>query len=146
MEYSFYVKDMEDCITVVDVYDSAALIGKDFEYLIEQYGVEAVTDLMPKVIRVLEQLEYLAAQSEKENENIVQLEATIRRLNSDKEERNRERQRYEQVRGWLELRYGFVHKSQTVRLRLRLCLLIGGYLFCHIHRDVFLITRFCRNL
>lgn len=88
---------MEDFITVVDVYDSAALIGKDFEYLIEQYGVEVVTELMPKVIRVLEQLEFLAAKNEKENEELIQMQATVKRLNSEKEERNKERQRYEQV-------------------------------------------------
>lgn len=89
---------MEDYVSVVDVYDSAALIGKDFEYLIEQYGVEAVTDLMPKTIRVLEQLEYLAAKNEKENEEVLQLEATVKRLTSEKEERIKERRRYEQVR------------------------------------------------
>lgn len=97
METSYYRKEMEDYITVVDVYDSAALIGKDFEYLIEQYGVEAVTDLMPKVIRVLEQLEFLAAKNEKENEELLQMEATVKRLSSEKEERSKERQRYEQV-------------------------------------------------
>lgn len=88
---------MEDYLSVVDVYDSAALIGKDFEYLIEQYGVEAVTELMPKVIRVLEQLEFLASKNEKENDELMQLELTIKRLNSEKEERTKERQRYEQV-------------------------------------------------
>lgn len=97
MEQFFYCKDMDDCATVVDVYDSAALIGKDFEYLIEQYGVEAVTDLMPKVIRVLEQLEYLASKNERENEVILQMESTITRLNLEKEERNKERQIYEKV-------------------------------------------------
>ena len=98
MESSYYSKEMEDYVSVVDVYDSAALIGKDFEYLIEQYGVEAVTDLMPKVIRVLEQLEFLAAKNEKENDELMQLELTIKRLNCEKEERNKERQKYEQVR------------------------------------------------
>ena len=89
---------MEDYVSVVDVYDSAALIGKDFEYLIEQYGVEAVTDLMPKVIRVLEQLEYLAGKHEKENEELLQLESTIKRLHNEKEQRVTERQQYEQVK------------------------------------------------
>lgn len=97
MEQSFYCKDMDDCATVVDVYDSAALIGKDFEYLIEQYGVEAVTDLMPKVIRVLEQLEYLASKNERENEVLLQMESTITRLNIEKEERSKERRLYEKV-------------------------------------------------
>lgn len=98
MENSYYRKEMEDYVSVVDVYDSAALIGKDFEYLIEQYGVEAVTDLMPKVIRVLEQLEYLAGKHEKENEELLQLESTIKRLHNEKEQRVTERQQYEQVK------------------------------------------------
>ncbi|XP_067934561.1 RILP-like protein 1 isoform X2 [Watersipora subatra] len=96
MESSLYRKEMEDYVSVVDVYDSAALIGKDFEYLIEQYGVETVTDLMPKVIRVLEQLEYLAGKYEKENEELLHLESTIKRLHSEKDERTKERQQYEQ--------------------------------------------------
>ncbi|KAF6029869.1 RILPL1 [Bugula neritina] len=98
MESSYYrtIKDMEEYVSVVDVYDSAALIGKDFEYLIEQYGVEAVTDLMPKVIKVLEQLEFLAAKSEKENDELLELVSTIKRLQSEKEERAKEKARYEQ--------------------------------------------------
>lgn len=36
-------------ITVVDVYDLAAAIGKDFERLIDQFGAESVRTLMPKV-------------------------------------------------------------------------------------------------
>lgn len=36
-------------ITVVDVYDLAAAIGKDFERLIDQYGTDCVRGLMPKV-------------------------------------------------------------------------------------------------
>lgn len=100
MESSYYrtIKDMEEYVSVVDVYDSAALIGKDFEYLIEQYGVEAVTDLMPKVIKVLEQLEFLAAKSEKENDELLELVSTIKRLQSEKEERAKEKARYEQVK------------------------------------------------
>lgn len=36
-------------ITVVDVYDLAASVGKDFEKLIEQFGDESVRQIMPKV-------------------------------------------------------------------------------------------------
>ncbi len=36
-------------ITVVDVYDLASAIGKDFERLIDQFGTECVRELMPKV-------------------------------------------------------------------------------------------------
>jgi len=36
-------------VTVVDVYDLASVIGKDFELLIDRFGTESVTHLMPKV-------------------------------------------------------------------------------------------------
>ena len=48
-------------LTVVDVYDQAAIIGKEFECIIDNFGADAVTSLMPKVIRILEQLEILAS-------------------------------------------------------------------------------------
>jgi hypothetical protein len=36
-------------LTVVDVYDLAAAIGKDFECLIDQHGADSLRSLMPKV-------------------------------------------------------------------------------------------------
>ncbi|XP_033106935.1 RILP-like protein 1 isoform X4 [Anneissia japonica] len=44
-------------LTVVDVHGIAADIGEELKKLIEDYGSESVTDLMPLIIRVLEQLE-----------------------------------------------------------------------------------------
>lgn len=38
-------------MTVVDVYDLASVIGKDFERIIDQFGADSVTHLMPKVCR-----------------------------------------------------------------------------------------------
>ncbi|CAF4749789.1 unnamed protein product, partial [Rotaria magnacalcarata] len=32
-------------LTVLDVYDEAALIGKDFERIIDAYGTETIRDL-----------------------------------------------------------------------------------------------------
>lgn len=37
-------------ITVVDVYDLAASIGKDFERIIDLFGSDSVRQIMPKVI------------------------------------------------------------------------------------------------
>ncbi|OWF36909.1 RILP-like protein-like [Mizuhopecten yessoensis] len=87
-----------DNISVVDVYDQAAGIGKEFEKLIEGYGVEAVTDLMPKVIKSLEQLETLAARYEKETNEISDLKFLIEKLEVEKNEKQQERLRYEEVR------------------------------------------------
>ncbi len=39
-------------LTVVDVYDLAAAIGKDFERLIDQFGTDCVRSLMPKVTEI----------------------------------------------------------------------------------------------
>lgn len=36
-------------ITVVDVYDLAASIGKDFERIIDEFGNDSVRQIMPKV-------------------------------------------------------------------------------------------------
>lgn len=92
------MNDSFESVTVVDVYDQAAGIGKEFEKLIENYGVEAVTDLMPKVIKALEQLESLAGRYEKESSEISELRYTIDKLENEKQERTQERQRYEEVR------------------------------------------------
>ncbi|KAJ8312821.1 hypothetical protein KUTeg_010194 [Tegillarca granosa] len=89
-------EEVEDSVTVVDVYDQAAGIGKEFEKLIESYGVDSVTDLMPKVIKALEQLETLAGKYERENSEIAELRYTIDKLENEKIERNQERIRYEQ--------------------------------------------------
>merc|ERR1719154_309110 len=44
-------------LNLVDVYDIAADIGKEFEHLIDQHGAEQVTSLMQKVISALEHVE-----------------------------------------------------------------------------------------
>lgn len=83
-------------VTVTDVYDQAAGIGKEFEKLIESYGVDAVTDLMPKVIRALEQLENLASKYEKESSEINELRYVIDKLEAEKADKTQERIRFEE--------------------------------------------------
>lgn len=84
-------------MTVVDVYDAAALIGKEFERIIDAFGAECVTELMPKVISVLEQLEELASSNQKENAEISELKFAVERLTAEKVAKTEERHRYEQV-------------------------------------------------
>ncbi|XP_039627940.1 RILP-like protein 1 isoform X1 [Polypterus senegalus] len=50
-------------LTVMDVYDIAALVGQEFERILDQYGCEALSRLMPKVVRVLEILEVLVSRN-----------------------------------------------------------------------------------
>lgn len=90
-------EDGDEVITVVDVYDQAASIGKEFEKMIETFGVESVTELMPKVIKALENLETLAARYERENTEINELRDTIEKLEAEKNEKAQERIRYEEV-------------------------------------------------
>ncbi|KAG5281261.1 hypothetical protein AALO_G00069190 [Alosa alosa] len=50
-------------LTVMDVYDIAAVMGQEFERIIDQYGCESLTRIMPKVVRVLEILEVLVGRN-----------------------------------------------------------------------------------
>ncbi|KAK6295886.1 hypothetical protein J4Q44_G00335990 [Coregonus suidteri] len=61
------VKKTEGCfertrsaLTVDDVYEIAKLIGSEVEKLIDRYGKESVTVLVPKIVKVLELLESFA--------------------------------------------------------------------------------------
>ena len=48
-------------VSVLDVYDLASDIGKEFEKIISAHGNEFVQGLMPKVICVLELLEKISS-------------------------------------------------------------------------------------
>ena len=48
-------------VSVLDVYDLASDIGKEFEKIISVHGNEFVQGLMPKVICVLELLEKISS-------------------------------------------------------------------------------------
>uniref|UniRef100_A0A915PF91 Uncharacterized protein n=1 Tax=Setaria digitata TaxID=48799 RepID=A0A915PF91_9BILA len=82
-------------ITVVDVYDLAASIGKDFERIIDQFGNDSVRQIMPKVISALETLESLANHNEKENEEILMLKKTVERLENEKQMKQQDRIKFE---------------------------------------------------
>ncbi|KAJ8956374.1 hypothetical protein NQ318_015112 [Aromia moschata] len=82
-------------VTVVDVYDIASDIGKECEKIIDQYGADAVTSLMPKVINALELLENLATKNERENTQLHELQAKISQLENDKLEKAEYRQKFE---------------------------------------------------
>ena len=84
-------------ISVVDVYDLASEIGKEFEKIIDRTGAEAVTGLMPRVINALEHLEKLATRHESTSSYIQELRATITTLENEKIGKAEDRQRYERV-------------------------------------------------
>lgn len=84
-------------LSVVDVYDMAQDIGREFESIIDAYGTDAITGLMPKVVSALEQMEILAMKNERENTTVDDLRATIQQLEMDKQERTEDRIKYEKV-------------------------------------------------
>ncbi|XP_071447833.1 RILP-like protein homolog isoform X2 [Hetaerina americana] len=93
-----YYSEMEECdqdVSVVDVYDIASEIGKEFEKIIDTHGTEAVTSLMPKVINALEHLERLATKNDRENTTVQELRARISHLEHDKIEKAEGRLRFE---------------------------------------------------
>ncbi|KAK5638223.1 hypothetical protein RI129_012518 [Pyrocoelia pectoralis] len=87
--------DIIDDVTVVDVYDIASDIGKECEKIIDLYGADAVTSLMPKVISALELLENLAVNNERENTELLELKSKISQLENDKIEKAEYRQKFE---------------------------------------------------
>lgn len=82
-------------VSVVDVYDIASEIGKECERMIDKFGAEAVTGLMPKVISALELLENLATRNEREVTTVQELTSRISQLENDKIGKAEDRQRFE---------------------------------------------------
>ncbi|KAK3778120.1 hypothetical protein RRG08_052268 [Elysia crispata] len=83
-------------ISVTDVYDQAAGIAHEFDKLIHNYGNDAVTELMPRVIKSLEQLENLASRYEKDVEEINQLRFKVEKLEAEKVDKAQERAKFDQ--------------------------------------------------
>ncbi|XP_076644390.1 rab interacting lysosomal protein like isoform X2 [Halictus rubicundus] len=97
---NYTTSNMEDYavlsdVSVVDVYDIASEIGKECENLIDSFGVQSVTNLMPKVIHALELLESLATKNERENTIVQELRAKISQLESAKIGKAEDKQRFE---------------------------------------------------
>lgn len=89
-------------MSVVDVYDLASDIGKECEKIIDGYGADTVTALMPKVITVLELLEAMATRNETENTRMQELTDRIAHLESERQEKAVFRERFEKV--WVKIR------------------------------------------
>jgi hypothetical protein len=92
-----FSSDDVDNLTVVDVYDIAASLGRDFEAIINAYGVGCIAELMPKIINVLEQLEVLVSRNQKDNAEIAELKYSVERLHTEKRTKAEDRQKYEKV-------------------------------------------------
>lgn len=84
-------------LTVMDVYDMAAVVGQEFERIIDQYGCEALSRLMPKVVRVLEILEVMVSRGSMSPET-EELRLELDRLRMERLERLEKEKRHRQVR------------------------------------------------
>ncbi|XP_078812189.1 RILP-like protein 1 isoform X2 [Oryzias latipes] len=81
-------------LTVMDVYDMAAVVGQEFERIIDQYGCEALSRLMPKVVRVLEILEVMV--SRRMSPETEELRLELDRLRMERLERLEKEKRHRQ--------------------------------------------------
>ncbi|XP_058061259.1 RILP-like protein homolog [Anopheles bellator] len=87
--------NVADKFTVVDVYDLALDIGKEFEVIIDANGANTVSGLITKVVNALELMESLTCQNESENSAIQELQERIALLEAEKEQKAASRSRYE---------------------------------------------------
>ncbi|XP_064793317.1 RILP-like protein 1 isoform X2 [Oncorhynchus masou masou] len=78
-------------LTVMDVYDIAAVVGHEFERIIDQFGCKASLRLMPKVVRVLEVLEVLVTRNNI-NPETEELRRELDRLRMERNDRLKKEQ------------------------------------------------------
>lgn len=83
-------------LTVMDVYDIAAVMGQEFERIIDQYGCESLTRIMPKVVRVLEILEVLVGRNNISAET-EELRLELDRLRLERRDRLEREKRHQKV-------------------------------------------------
>lgn len=88
---------MEGPLTTADVYQTASLIGKDMEQIIETFGHNAVMELMPKVIQVLEQLEIAVGEREKSSLELEEMRLQNERLMTEVKREASQRRRLDEV-------------------------------------------------
>lgn len=98
-------------LTVMDVYDMAAVVGQEFERIIDQYGCEALSRLMPKVVRVLEILEVMV--SRRMSPETEELRLELDRLRMERLERLEKEKRHRQVRTHLNATRAHAHESTS---------------------------------
>ncbi|CAK5091429.1 unnamed protein product [Meloidogyne enterolobii] len=79
-------------LTVIDVYDLAESINRDFEILVEKYGNDSFESIVGKVISALETLEALAKYNDKDNCEIIDLQKTIQRFEQEKQQRIKDKE------------------------------------------------------
>uniref|UniRef100_UPI00398E4946 RILP-like protein 1 isoform X4 n=1 Tax=Pristiophorus japonicus TaxID=55135 RepID=UPI00398E4946 len=82
-------------LSVMDVYDIAAVVGQEFERIIDIFGCDAIAKLMPKVVRVLEMLEVLVSCNHI-NPEIDELRLELDRLRLERMDRIEKERKHQQ--------------------------------------------------
>ncbi|XP_072369839.1 RILP-like protein 1 isoform X4 [Scyliorhinus torazame] len=84
-------------LSVTDVYDIAAVVGQEFERIIDVFGCDAIAKLMPKVVRLLELLEVLVSRNQLDPE-MEELRLELDRLRLERIDRiDRERKHQQEL-------------------------------------------------
>lgn len=83
-------------LTVMDVYDIAALLGHEFERVIDRFGCESLVGLVHKVVRVLELLEALVSRGGAGQE-AEELRRELDRLRQERSDRFRQERKHQKV-------------------------------------------------
>ncbi|XP_070689738.1 RILP-like protein 1 [Pempheris klunzingeri] len=84
-------------LTVMDVYDIAAVLGREFERIIDRFGCESLVGVVPKVVRILELLEALVSRGAPGQE-AEELRRELDRLRQERSDRyNQERKHQEEL-------------------------------------------------
>lgn len=83
-------------LSVVDVYDIAAVLGHEFERVIDRCGCEPLVALVHKVVRVLELLEALVSRGAAAQE-ADELRRELDRLRQERSDRLRHERKHQEV-------------------------------------------------
>ncbi|KAM7416697.1 hypothetical protein PAMA_018655 [Pampus argenteus] len=82
-------------LTVVDVYDIAAVLGQEFERVIDRFGCESLVGVVPKVVRVLEVLETLVSRGAAGQE-AEELRGELDRLRQERSDRYEQERKHQE--------------------------------------------------
>ncbi|XP_044051654.1 RILP-like protein 1 isoform X6 [Siniperca chuatsi] len=81
-------------LTVMDVYDIAAVLGQEFERIIDRFGCESLVGVVPKVLRVLELLEALVSRGAARQE-AEELRRELDRLRQERSDRYKQERKHQ---------------------------------------------------
>nr|XP_057926099.1 RILP-like protein 1 [Doryrhamphus excisus] len=83
-------------LTVLDVYDIAAVLAQEFERTIDRFGCESLVGVVPKVVRVLELLEKLVSHGAAGQQADDELQRELLRLRQERSDRHAHERKHHQ--------------------------------------------------